>query len=176
MDYKDIILKRESCRSFDGRPAEKEKLLQCVDAARLAPSACNGQPWSFVVALSEEAVKAVREAVQGQGMNRFCDKCNSFVVVVEENTVLTSRIGTMITHTDFKPIDIGLAVSQFVYAATEQGLSTCILGWLNEKKIKKALDIKKSHRVRLVIAAGYAATDSIRTKRRKAIEEICSFR
>jgi nitroreductase len=176
MDYKDIILKRESCRSFDGRPAEKEKILRCVDAARLAPSACNGQPWHFVIALSEEAVKTVREAVQGQGMNRFCDKCNSFVVVVEESTVLTSRIGTMITRTDFKPIDIGLAVSQFVCAATEQGLSTCILGWLNEKKIKEAFAVKKSHRVRLVIAVGYAATDAVRTKRRKTIEEICTIR
>jgi len=176
MEYFDIINKRESCRSFDGRPAEKEKLLQCFEAARLAPSACNGQPWSFVAALSEEAVKAVREAVQGQGMNRFVDKCASFIVVVEESTVLTSKIGTMITHTDFKPIDIGLAVSQLVYAATEQGLSTCILGWLNEKKLKEAFDIIKSHRVRLVIAVGYAATSALRTKKRKTIEEICSFR
>lgn len=176
MDYKDIITKRESCRNFDGRPVEKEKLLLCLEAARLAPSACNGQPWHFIVAQSEEAVKTVRDAVQGQGMNRFCDKCSTFVAVVEEGTVLTSRLGSMLTHIDFKPFDVGLAVSQFVCAATEEGLATCILGWVNEKKLKEAFDIKKSHRVPLVIAVGYAANDALRTKRRKTLEEICTFK
>ncbi|MDD3947018.1 MAG: nitroreductase family protein [Clostridia bacterium] len=173
MDYFELIEKRESCRKFDGRAVEQDKLMRCIEAARIAPSACNGQPWSFILVTEDALVNAVRDAVQGQGMNKFCDNCNSFIVVIEEDTVLTSRIGAMIKHTDFKPIDIGIATAHLVLAATAQGVATCILGWFAEKKLKEAFHIKSSKRVKLVIALGYAASDTLREKRRKKLEDIC---
>lgn len=172
MEFIELIQKRESCRNFNGEPVQTEKLIKCIDAARISPSACNGQPWSFILVTEDAAVSTTREAVQGQGMNKFCDKCKSFIIVIEEDTVLTSRIGAMIKHTDFKPIDIGLATAYLTLAATAQGISTCILGWFSEAKLKESFDIKKSKRVRLVVALGYAAEDTVRTKRRKNLEDI----
>lgn len=176
MDFFEIINKRESCRDFAGK-AEKEKLLKCVEAARLAPSSCNGQPWSFIVVCDDEAAVAkTKKAVQDGGMNRFCEKCDSYIIVVEEKAALTSKIGGMIKRQDYKSVDIGIAAAHIAFAATEQGLSTCILGWFDEKALKDTFKIDAAKRVRLVIACGYAADKPLRVKKRKTLEEICDVR
>ena len=76
---------------------------------------------------------------------------------------------------DFAAIDLGLATAHLCLAATEQGLSTCILGWLNEAKLKELLGIPASKRVRLVIAVGYAAADTLRPKQRKPLEDLVRY-
>ena len=175
-DYFDMIARRQSCRSYGDRPVEREKLEKCVEAARLAPSACNGQPWKYIVVTRPETVEALRPCLQGMGMNKFADGCAAFAVVTEVASNLSATVGARFQRQDFASIDIGLSVSQFCYAALEQGLSTCILGWLNEKKIKALLSLPESCRVRLVLCVGYAAEgDPLRKKVRKSTEEMASF-
>jgi nitroreductase len=174
-DFFDLINRRESCRDYDGRPVEREKLLACLQAARIAPSACNSQPWRYFV-ISGETVPEIAKLTQLAGQNRFTDKAAAFAVVVEEEAVLSKLAGSVVgSHQAFAQIDIGLSVMQFCLAAAEQGLGTCILGIFDENAIKKLLDIPKPRRVRLVISVGYPATDQIRQKRRKPLEEIAEF-
>ena len=155
---------------------EPEKLRRCLEAARLAPSACNSQPWHFTVVTEPALVKALVPCAQGGGMNRFASQVPAFVVVTEGQANLTASLGGKLKDQQYAQVDIGLATAHFCLAATAQGLSTCILGWFDESKLKALLDIPKSKRVRLVLCVGYAQTDEVRPKKRKALEEIVNFR
>lgn len=174
--YFDLIAHRESCRDYAKKPVEREKLIRCLEAARLAPSACNAQPWSCI-AITEEALTAsVVPLTQDMGMNKFTSNCPCFVVMIEEKPNLSARFGNKFKHQDYSSIDIGIATSQFCLAATAQGLSTCILGWFNEPKLKELLSVPNEKRVRLVVCMGYAKTDAIREKKRKSLEELAQIR
>lgn len=175
--YFDLIATRQSCRKFDAaRPVEREKLVRCVEAARIAPSACNSQPWRFHVVTGEETCAALRIGIQRMGMNRFADACPAFIVVTEERAALKPAIAEHVSEREFSSIDIGIATAQLYLAAAAQGLSTCIIGWMTDKKIVAALNLPEQTRVRLVIAVGYAAAeDTLRAKQRKPFEEIARF-
>jgi nitroreductase len=171
-----LIRQRESCRNFDpNRPVEKEKLERCAEAAWIAPSACNGQPWKYLIVTNAELAGKLRPLMMEFGTNQFVRNCPVFAVVLQEPTVLKVTMSQKFKDQDFAPIDVAFSASQFCYAATEQGLSTCIIGWHNEQKIKKLFDLPKSTRVRLILAVGYAATDHLRKKIRKPIEEVIRF-
>lgn len=174
-DYFDLIERRESCRNYADTPVEREKLVRCVEAARLAPSACNSQPWEYIVITNADVCAKLRPCLQSLGMNKFADGAQAFAVVVEGRANLSEKAAQRFKSQEFASIDIGLSVSQFCYAATEQGLSTCILGWLNEKKIKSLLSIDEGKRVRLVLAVGYAASDALRKKTRKPVEQVVTY-
>jgi nitroreductase len=175
-DYFDLIQRRESCRNFDpNRPVEKEKLQRCAEAAWIAPSACNGQPWKYLIVTNAELNEKLRPLMMELGMNKFVRICPVFAVVLEEATVLKVSLSQKFKDQDFAPIDIAFSASQFCYAATEQGLSTCIIGWHNEPKIRELFDLPKSTRVRLILAVGYAADDNLRKKQRKPIDDVIKF-
>ena len=174
--FMDLVFRRESCRDYDAsRPVEREKLVRCLEAARMSPSACNSQPWHFTVVLDGEVLPRLAECVQEGGMNRFASRCPAMVVVTEEKANLTARLGGAIKDQQYAQTDIGLAVAHFCLEAVDQGLSTCILGWFHEKKIKALLGIPEGSRVRLVLCVGYAAQKALREKKRKSLEEIARF-
>jgi len=171
----DLINKRQSCRKYLDKPVEKEKLIKCIEAARVAPSACNSQPWHFVVVNNKELSPKVAMCLQDKIMNKFTTECPAFIIVVEESGNLTSRAGALMKQQDYRSVDIGIAAEHICLAATEQDLGTCILGWFNEKELKKLLNISKLKRIRLVIAIGYPENNKIRNKVRKEIDEIITF-
>ncbi len=175
-NFMDLMTRRQSCRNFNGERVEREKLEQLVEAFRLSPSACNAQPWKLIMATGETA-KTVRECVQEAGRNKFTDNCPAFAVIIEEHAVLKPAIAEKFHSQAFAQMDIGIATAHYCLAATDMGLSTCILGWMNEEKLKNALGIASEKRVRLVLATGYAADDEIiREKNRKPIAEIVEYR
>ena len=175
-DYFDLIARRESCRNFDpNRPVEKEKLQRCAEAAWIAPSACNGQPWKYLVVTNPELNEKLRPLMMELGMNKFVKNCPAFAVVLEEATVLKVSLSQKFKDQDFAPIDVAFSASQFCYAATEQGLSTCIIGWHNEQKIRELFGLPKTTRVRLILAIGYAADETLRKKQRKPIDDVIRF-
>lgn len=171
MNFTEIALARQSCRSYDeNRPVEEEKLTACLEAARLAPSACNGQPYHFTVCRGEKA-KAVAKACMGMGMNKFADKAPVMIVVSEEPYVKTAAAGAKLKHNDYRSMDIGIAVAYLTAEAAAQGLSTCILGWLDDEKLRKLCNLQRP--ARLVITLGYATEDdALRPKKRKSLEEL----
>ncbi|MBE7024920.1 MAG: NAD(P)H nitroreductase [Ruminococcaceae bacterium] len=167
----ELIEKRESCRDYDGCPVDKALLTRMVEAARLAPSACNSQPWHFTVVTGEKA-HAVAKCTQELGMNKFTDQVPAFIVISEEKATLSATIANKVKDQQYAPIDIGIATAYLCLAATNLGLSTCILGWFSEEKLKTLLGGLVSNRIRLVLAVGHAKTDEIRPKKRKELEKI----
>lgn len=173
MNFQELILKRESCRAYDdARPVEDEKLQKVLEAVRLAPSACNGQPYHLTVCRGEKT-KNVASATQGMGMNKFASQAPVLIVISETPYVKTAAFGAKIKGNDYRSIDIGIAAAYLTAAATEQGLSTCILGWLDDEKLRKICGVEGA--VRLVITLGYARDERIREKKRKCLEELVTY-
>jgi len=174
MDFTQITLTRQSCRSYDeSRPVEAEKLDAVLEAARLSPSACNGQPYHLTVCRGEIA-RQVANACMGMGMNKFAAQAPVEIVISEETYVKSAALGAKVKGNDYRSIDIGIAAAHLTCAATEQGLGTCILGWLDDGKIRSICGL--SHPVRLVITLGYAKEgDKLRPKKRKSTEELVTY-
>lgn len=175
MDFLEIANRRQSCRSYDeGRQVEPEKLEALLEAARLAPSACNGQPYHITVCRGKTA-KAVAAATVGLGMNKFAAQAPVLLVLSEKPYVKSAAVGAKVKKNDYRSIDIGIAAAYLTAEATAQGLSSCIMGWLDDGKIRNLCDL--SEPVRLVIALGYAKEgDKLRAKKRKALAELVSYK
>ena len=171
MNFTEIAEARQSCRSYDAaRAVEKEKLDAILAAARLAPSACNGQPYHITVCKGA-AARAVAKATQGMGMNKFATDAPVLLVISEESYVATAALGAKVKKNDYRSIDIGIVAAYITAEATAQGLSTCILGWLDDKEIREVCHLTAP--VRLVITLGYAKEgDPLRPKKRKALDEL----
>lgn len=173
MDFLEIAKLRQSCRSYDpDREVEKEKLEAILSAARLAPSACNGQPYHFSVCRGETA-KAVAKACSGMGMNKFAVEAPVLLVISEKPYCKSAALGAKVKNNDYRSIDIGIAAAFITAAATAQGLGSCILGWLDSDKIKEICRLDGA--VRLVITLGYAKDDKPREKKRKDMEDLASW-
>ena len=170
MDIMEIARARQSCRAYDEtRPVEEEKLTAILEAARLAPSACNGQPYHFTVCRGETAQEVAR-ATMGLGMNKFASQAPVLIVVSEKPYVKSAAMGAKVKNNDYRSMDIGIAVAYLTAEAAAQGLGTCILGWLDDEKLRKICGLDQP--VRLVITVGYPKDESIRPKKRKDLSEL----
>ncbi len=174
MNFTEIAEKRQSCRAYDKeRAVEEEKLLRILESARLSPSACNGQPYHITVCRGEAAV-CVAEAVQGMGLNKFAIDAPVMLVISERPYVAKAALGAKIKKNDYRSMDIGILSAYITAEAEAQGLSTCILGWLDGKRIARL--VGQTEPVRLVITLGYAKEgDPLREKRRLPLSELVSF-
>ena len=174
MDFQTLIKRRQSDRKYDAsRKVDRELILQCLEAARLAPSACNSQPWHFVVVDDPELLPQMADAAAGMGMNKFAAQAPVILAVVLEKMNFTARIGSVIKDKEYRLLDVGIAVEHFCLQAAELGLGTCILGWFNEKKVAKIIGVN-NHRIPLLITLGYSEAPT-REKSRKAMEAMASW-
>ncbi len=177
MNFLELVKSRQSDRAYDiNRAVEPEKLEYILEAARLAPSACNAQPWRFIAVTEPALVKetAATIADKALGMNHFAFQAPVIIVVLEEAANFTSKLGGTVKQKHFPHMDLGIATAHLTLAAAEQGLGTCIVGWFNEKKIRSVLDIPSNKRPVLVITLGYS-TQALREKKRKNSEEVVSY-
>lgn len=171
MKFSQMASLRESCRNFKTDPIPKEQLISVIEAARISPSACNSQPWHLTLAMGE-AARRVASCTQELGMNRFTDNCPAFIVISEEPATLSAKLGGAVKNQQYAQMDIGILTAHICYAAQDHGISTCILGWFNEDKLREVIGIQKDRRIRLIVALGYAASDTLRDKKRKALSDI----
>ena len=175
MNFTEIAINRQSCRSYDPtRHVEEEKLKAILDSAVLSPSACNGQPYHITVCTGTSAEK-VAKAVQGVGINKFAKDAPVLLVISEMPYVKSAAIGAKLKKNDYRSIDIGILAAYITAEATAQGLGSCILGWLDDEKIRSTCDLGGA--VRLVISLGYAKSDDkLREKKRKSSDELISYK
>lgn len=178
MKFSELIKTRQSVRKYATKPVERDKINQCLEAARMAPSASNGQPWSFVVA-DEPEVKA-RVAVQTIGplwtFNNFVPSAPVIVAIVREEMKFITKAGATIKDKDYSLMDIGIAAEHFCLQAAELGLGTCMLGWFNENMVKEVLGVPDEKRVPLLITLGYPENGyRTRDKIRKSFEEVVKY-
>ena len=170
MNFYEIACNRQSCRKYDAeKPIEQEKLTAILESARLAPSACNGQPYHITVCRGENA-KQVAKATMGMGMNKFAADAPVLLVISEKPYVKSAALGAKVKGNDYRSMDIGIVTAYITAEATAQGLGSCILGWLDDDKIREVCHLDGA--VRLVITLGYGKDDKLRSKKRKEIEEL----
>ena len=171
MNFSEIAKNRYSCRSYDAtKMVEDEKIKAILESAILSPSACNSQPYHFTVCKGEKA-KEVAKATQSMGMNKFASDAPVMIVISEGNYNKTASIGAKMKGNDYRSIDIGIATAYLTAEASAQGIGTCILGWFDDKKIRKICGLDTA--VRLVVSLGYAKEGSVvPTKKRKAFDEL----
>jgi len=177
MNFSELIKERQSDRAFDSsKTIENEKLERILEAGRLAPSACNAQPWKFVVVNDADLKNQVADCTSSTvlNLNHFAKQAPVHIFIVEENANFTSNFGSWAKNKHFPHIDIGIAAAHICLAAEAEGLGTCILGWFDEKKLKKLLEIPSGKRVLLDIVLGYP-TQETRPKVRKSFEKVVSY-
>ncbi|MDD8020370.1 MAG: nitroreductase family protein [Acidobacteriota bacterium] len=172
-----IIQSRRSIRRYLPQPVEREKIMACLEAARLAPSAENVQPWRFLV-MDEPDLKdrVAREAFSGiYAASRFAAAAPVLVLMMARLDILANNLGRLVQGTQFYLLDLGIAGEHFVLKAEEQGLGTCWIGWFNLRAVRKLLDIPKKYRLVTMLSVGYPASQPVKPRARKELQNIAWF-
>jgi len=178
LDFANLIRKRYSLRDYSSQPVPPSVIDTCLEAARLAPSACNSQPWSFIVAHTPEKVASLAQAAFNgiYAMNSFAAKAPVLIVVITERSRYSSALGGLFRGVQFSLMDIAIACEHFCLQATDLGLGTCMLGWINERGIKKELNLPESAKINIMISMGYPKDiHFLPPKTRKSIDDIRRF-
>lgn len=178
MKFLDLVRQRQSVRKYIDKPVEREKVLNCIEAARLAPSASNGQPWKFVVV--DEPGMLARVAAKTTGpfwsFNNFVPQSKVIVAIVIEKMKPITRAGAAIKDKEYAQYDVGIAAEHFCLQAAEEGLGTCMLGWFDERGVKELLGVPADKRIGLLVTVGYPPEGyRLREKIRKPLDEVLSF-
>jgi nitroreductase len=177
MSVNRLIAQRRSIRLYLDKPVEREKILACLEAARLAPSADNVQPWRFLVIDNPELRdKFSREVFSGiYSPSRFAAKAPVLILILARLDIIANRIGNQIQGINFYLIDTGIAGEHIVLQAEELGLGTCWIGWFNSRKARKVLKIPKKFKIVSLLSMGYYEKKPSREKKRKNLEDIAWF-
>jgi len=155
--FLDLARGRRSVRSYSPRPVGREKIERCLEAAGAAPSACDRQPWRFVVVVEPGARDRLAEAAFGgiYRSNSFARRAPVLVVILAEPPALLPRIAGRLQGKHYPLIDVGIAGEHFILQAAELGLGTCWLGWFDQKRVGKLLNVGARERPVAMISAGY---------------------
>lgn len=178
MPLLDLLRHRRSVRNFIDKPVEREKIMMCLEAARIAPSASNSQPWKFIVVDDRDVKNGLCEkAFSGiYSLNSFCKMAPVIVAVVSEKSKFLTRIGAIFRGTKYYLIDIGIAAEHFVLQAEDLGLGTCWIGWFNERAVKSILSVPRSKKIDILIALGYYERNKLGPEHgREPMDRIASF-
>ena len=177
MTFEELTQKRRSVRRYSGRSISRENILKCLEAARLAPSACNSQPWHFIVidepTLRERVAERIFSGIYA--MNKFAEKAPVLIAVVSEKSKFLASFGGQVRDTSYCLVDIGIACEHLILQAQDLGIGSCWIGWFDEKALKKEMGISAGKKIDIVIALGYPEEDKIVPKTRKTLEKISSF-
>ena len=177
MTFLELARRRKSTRRYSSKPVPREVIDRCLEAARLAPSACNSQPWSFIVVDDENLKNRLLDKVfsGAYSMNSFIRNAPVLIVVITEKSTYIARLGGYLRGVQYSLIDIGIACEHLILQAEEEGLGTCWLGWFNEKAVKEVLRLPRNSKVDIIISLGYPESKEEKTKIRKPLSEIRRF-
>jgi nitroreductase len=173
----DLIAQRKSVRAYQDRTIERELIRSCVEAARLAPSAENVQPWRFIVIDREPFKRRFCEEVC-RGVyrpTRFIENAPVVVAILAKLDLIANRIGRAVQGTQYYLLDIGIAGEHLVLRAQEMGIGTCWIGWFDARRAKRMLQPPPSWRVVSLIAMGYPAENATKDKPDRPMEDILTF-
>jgi len=174
-DFMKMLEQRASCRKYADKPVEDKKIVSCINAARLSPSAMNTQPWHFYVANDPDSAAFMASNVQVANMNGWASGVPAYVIVTQESAEAIKTL-PFSARRDFRAFDIGIAVHAFVLEAAHEGLGTCIVGLMDEEKLKQRFRISSEKKVALIIAVGYPAEGwQPGTRKRRDLEELITY-
>jgi len=172
----ETIKERFSVRSYLDKQIEEEKLNLILEAARLAPSASNSQPWHFYVVKDQAKRKALSQKMPlglHVVMNNFIAEAPVVIVASAGPISVLQKIASFIINKKWYFLDLGIALEHMVLTAWELGIGSCWIGWFDEKKIKKVLQIPNDQEVVALLTLGYPNEERPPfPKHRKLREEI----
>jgi nitroreductase len=175
--FLELVRQRYSCRAYSSVPVAREKLELIIEAARLAPSACNFQGWRFVVADDPQ----VRDELARKGMGGVVPNVWAAAAPViiagcfAKKILSTNWLGSKLKGIDYGQLDMGIAGEHIALMAAALGLGTCWIGWFNQKAVKKILGVPRAVEVVFLMTLGYPAEASQREKARKSRDEIFTY-
>jgi len=175
MDFAELIKQRQSVRKYSDKSVEREKLELLIEAVRLAPSACNSQPWKLIIVDEPVLRGSIAQATISTAipMNKWAPEAPVIAVFTVGKPKTVAQIGGWMKEREYPLYDIGIAAEHLCLQATDLGLGTCMIGWFNERKIKTLLGIPRGIRVGLLVTVGYAAEGyALRPKARKEVGEM----
>lgn len=175
--FQKIVEGRRSIRRYIDSPVEREKILACLEAARLAPSADNTQPWRFLV-LDDVGLKNdfCNEVFSGiYSVSKFARQAPVLIVILARLNIIAHRVGKQIQNIHFHLLDIGIAGEHIVLQAEELGLGTCWIGWFNTRKARKVLNVPREYKIVSLLSMGYYERKPSKSKKRKRLDEIVWF-
>ncbi len=175
--FQQLVKSRRSIRRYLDRPVEREKILTCIEAARLAPSADNVQPWRFLILDDPDLIaQFAKEVFSGMYfVSKFAAKAPVIILILARLDIIANRIGKQIQNIHYYYIDSGIAGEHIVLQAEELGLGTCWIGWFNPRKARKFLKIPRKYKIVSLMAMGYYEKKPSREKKRRKLEEIAWF-
>ena len=176
MELQEVLQRRQSCRKYADRPVEREKLLACVEAGRIAPSGCNSQRWMFIVVDDAQKRTRIADALIDEEIrvNTFAHSIPAFIVILSTppHTPLNAKQTHILSHEDTRVLDIGMAAAQICLKATDLGLGSLVMGWCRREQVREALGIPDEYEIPIIIGLGYPLTDEIREKSRYPMETV----
>jgi nitroreductase len=179
MDYQTIIDNRRSLRVYDTRIPDRKTLLDCLDAARIAPSGENLQPWRFIV-IDEPSLRSELATAASSGIylpTKFIRKAPVLIAVLAQTDVKVNRIGTFLQGIQFYLLDLGIACQQLVLKAEDLGLGSCFIGWFNVDKARTILALPKKEKLVCLISLGFPPQgyQAPQGHKRKSLADIVRF-
>lgn len=172
-----LVSQRKSIRRFNEKKLDRKDVLKCLEAARLAPSAENAQPWRYLVMDDPDVKNRFADKVFSgiYSVSKFAKKAPVLVLIMAELNVIAHRIGKQIQNIQFHLIDIGISGEHLVLQAEELGIGTCWMGWFSVRKARKFFNIPKKYRIVGLIPMGYYDKKPSRERKRKEFKEIVWF-
>jgi nitroreductase len=182
MDIFEVMKWRRSVRKFAPRKIEREKILQILETARIAPSSSNRQAWHFVVIDDKSIVEQIpKQVIMGDKFIVKWLKDAPMIIAGCYTKAMTHHIAQLFDHENHL-VDISIAMTHICLAATALGIGSCFIGWFHHKKLKKLLGIPNRYNIAVLLALGYPTDESteqgiggIASGPRKKLEEIVSY-
>ncbi|MDF7823084.1 nitroreductase family protein [Pontiellaceae bacterium B12227] len=172
----ELVKHRTSCRTYDPRPVPREHLELMLEAARLAPSACNKQPWRFAVAESAEVRQRLVQDTLRVGIEmKWAGNAGAIIAIGVVRKGMVHKVGTKISGVEYPQMDLGIAGEHLVLQAEELGLGTCWIGWIKQKPIREIVGWPKSIEPMGLITVGWPASNERKTRPRYSMDEIVKW-
>lgn len=177
MKFIDLARKRRSLRHYLDKPIQRRELLSCLEAGRLAPSACNAQPWKFVIIDDKKTINRLSQEIfhTVYSFNKFAGQAAAWIVAASDKETFLRKAAGRFKGTNYYLIDIGIACEHIVLEAESLGIGSCWIGWFDEKKLKRSLAIPKKNKLDIIIALGYPKSKVFQPKTRKPLDKITFF-
>jgi len=175
--FQQLVKSRRSIRRYLDKPVEREKILTCIEAARMAPSADNVQPWRFLIIDEQELkMRFANEVFSGiYYISKFAARAPVLILILARLDIIANRIGKQIQNIHYYFIDIGIAGEHIVLQAEELGLGTCWIGWFNPRKARKFFKIPRKYKIVSLMAIGHYEKKPSKERKRKKLQEIVWF-
>ena len=174
MGFLELVRRRYSCRSYRPDPVPEEALARCVEALRLAPSACNRQPWRVVLATEPEVRRRLAEEALLPGIAMpWVVQAPVIAALSVRRDWLTHRVAPWFSGVRYDLLDPGIAGEHLVLAAAAEGLGSCWIGWIQPRAVRRILNLPGTFKPLALITLGYPAAEPETRSTRLPVEDIC---